>query len=551
MSISLGTVLSLPSGQLLKLVTGNSKLDPEIRRVLFWEFYQDTRCIISCDLVLTNGWGWPDGSRGVQLLKDIKVAGAAALAVELDSFWTAIPEDIAEEAERISLPLLIGQPGISLGMIGDAIQSEIFRRRYDSIEWAESVHRKVTEAAVEARNLSHITSVLSNSLRKSIAVFYRDDKLLTHAAWGKDVDPVRLATIEAEQIPLKVVNRLEHIGVMEILHKATKPFRFQGPTDLGMQERVICPVRLAGEMSVYFTTLSDNEPFSESDMRVMEHGAAVMAMHVLRQQAVAAVEARIHYSLIDALLLGDPNADNFELIERARLSGFDLRINYSVIIVAPQGNEQNILYKPEDSYRQERLIGIVKETLQLFNLPVFVTKSVNRVIFLLPYAAVDDTSKLRKKIEMLYNRIHHLYGQPIMMACGSPHPGMYGIKKSYAEARSAESIHGKTGISLYEDNIVLRILDDANPAIIDDLYSITIGKIQKHPNSEMLMKTLSTLAELDFCQVSAAKTLHLHRNTLLYRISILEKLLGGKLTDPDLKFKIRLALTAKKFRHQR
>lgn len=79
----------------------------------------------------------------------------------------------------------------------------------------------------------------------------------------------------------------------------------------------------------------------------------------------------------------------------------------------------------------------------------------------------------------------------------------------------------------------------------------TLGPILKSDAvCQRLLATLYTLARNDFSFSLTAKRLHIHPNTLRYRVRCMEEKLGVDFSDPETRFRIRLAVEILNVNHK-
>jgi DNA-binding PucR family transcriptional regulator len=73
------------------------------------------------------------------------------------------------------------------------------------------------------------------------------------------------------------------------------------------------------------------------------------------------------------------------------------------------------------------------------------------------------------------------------------------------------------------------LLLSLSPAVADMLIERVFGALDAHPD---LTATLRTMLEEDLDRARAASAMHIHRNTLLYRLARIEELTGLDLRRP-------------------
>ena len=94
------------------------------------------------------------------------------------------------------------------------------------------------------------------------------------------------------------------------------------------------------------------------------------------------------------------------------------------------------------------------------------------------------------------------------------------------------------GSSTLLGNVVAFIKPPAKRSIID----MVLGKLLKDHAKDVYIETLRVLFFCDLNMNAAAASLHIHRNTLQYRIKKIEKLTGHSIYKIDDALTIRLAL---------
>jgi DNA-binding PucR family transcriptional regulator len=127
---------------------------------------------------------------------------------------------------------------------------------------------------------------------------------------------------------------------------------------------------------------------------------------------------------------------------------------------------------------------------------------------------------------------------------GLPHRGFLGLRRSYREALAAVKFGSPTeGVVPFERVEAASLLESVpTREALADFWRRTLGKVlAERPD---LYETLVVLARQGYNQRLTAQELHVHKNTLRYRVEHLEQVLGLSLSDPDVRFRIRLAAEA-------
>ncbi len=520
----------------VRIVAGHAGLDREIRWVHIIDIPEIIPWVRGGELLLTTGYGWPtEDEERRRTVRELNAKGLAAILFEPSKFLQEIPRSILEEAEALHLPILEAPWELAFVDITEAVSREIIKRQYELIERADEIHRALTLAAVEATDLGGIAKTLSSLIGKSVTIEDPGLKLLAHAEYTGEHDPAREATIQYKETPREIREALERSGLFRRLEAAEKPVRLPAFPEVGMEARIVCPIRAGGELLGYIWILEGKTPLNDLDLRAAEHAATVAALHLLRQRSLAAVEERIGYTFVDGLIRGAVPPE--DLMERARLLGFDPQDRYAVVLMALLGHDRSTRRWPltsrEDFYRRERMGQTLRWILDEHKLPRLLTYTLNQIICLVPAGQLPG-GEFRKFLSNLYRSLELVEGlPPLLITAGTPQEGAQGIPRSYWEAERALLLaKGDEGFLLFEDLALTHLLSQVpDRAALRGMYEKIVGPLLATPQGAVLRKTVWSLVDHEFNQNAAAKALGIHRNTMRARIQKIEALLGRSLKD--------------------
>jgi purine catabolism regulator len=122
------------------------------------------------------------------------------------------------------------------------------------------------------------------------------------------------------------------------------------------------------------------------------------------------------------------------------------------------------------------------------------------------------------------------------------------IATGYAQARKAVSVgrrvHGHGSVSHFDSLGVHRLLSLVpDTAELKSFAAEVLGVLAGDAaDAADLRTTLQTLLDTNLNVAETARLLHFHYNTLRYRISKLERIVGPFTTDPHLRLDVALAL---------
>jgi DNA-binding PucR family transcriptional regulator len=129
---------------------------------------------------------------------------------------------------------------------------------------------------------------------------------------------------------------------------------------------------------------------------------------------------------------------------------------------------------------------------------------------------------------------------------GRPHPGSYGIARSYEEARETLTTAGRLGLRTpvlrAEDMLVYRVLLRDQPAITDLVQTVAIPLAKARGGAEPLLETLEIWFATGCVVAETARRLHLSVRAVSYRLERIAELTGHDPADPAQRFTVQAAV---------
>ena len=233
------------------------------------------------------------------------------------------------------------------------------------------------------------------------------------------------------------------------------------------------------------------------------------------------------------------------MLARARWMGHDLVRPYVLLAIS--------LEEPTDrtsgSQRMQAADLVRTEVLRLTPGSLLRERQ-DRLAVALPRANPPTSEEALELAERLRRRLASLLAAGhVTIGVGRHHPGIAGLGLSYREAEQALAIGrallGGDRSVHFEHLGVQRLLFQLrdNPELAS-FYDDLLGKLQAHDERQgaELVNTLEAFFECHGNHVRTAQRLHLHRNTLLYRLDRARNVLGVELDDAETRLALQVAL---------
>jgi purine catabolism regulator len=523
--VKLSEALRLPGLDQARLISNGKGLQRDVRWVHVVEIPEPSRWIGAGQLLLTTGYAWPrEPNPQRALVRSLSQRGLLAVGLAVPKYFEHFPPAAVTEAQRTGLVLFEIPWEIPFAEITETVNGAIVAEQFKVIEQSAVIHRELTGAALEAESLQDLARTLGRLIQRSVTFEDADANLLGFWQTGEDADPVRRATLDQGRTPPEVVAQLADLGYLNAIRSSAGPVRIPALPAPGLQGRVACPIWLKSEFVGCVWIVEGDRALSELDLRAAEHAALVAALHIANQRQLAALEARLGASFLDSLLDGRFEATPPN-VERARLMGFVPDASHRVALVVM---EEALPLSREGVIRRDRLADRVRHRLaQLRAMPI-TSSRLGQVICLLPEAL--DPARFWEP----------LADTGLSLVLGRAHAGPEGVPRSHREALAVVPHATPDAIRRYEEILVPRVLDGDREARRDFLEAL-LGPIYQARSGSVLVRSLLCFAEQGFMRNRAAEALHVHSNTLRYRLERVSELAALDLRDPQTRFRLQLA----------
>ncbi|MBB4957865.1 PucR family transcriptional regulator [Micromonospora polyrhachis] len=277
------------------------------------------------------------------------------------------------------------------------------------------------------------------------------------------------------------------------------------------------PVRLAGE----------------AVLRVVNDAlAALVDGYLAARRLMVRREEALRRELIDDLLRGDPDVAG--IVERAEPFGLDLTRAHQVALALPGRRWAEVTAATG---------GLERVILDRFgDRDVLVSAKEGVLAVLVPGIAVAPEQRGRRQPTGELGRVMHAAlqsipsGRPWRIAVGRPYPGVFGIARSYEEAREALDLAGKLGlpdpVAQAEDLLVYRMLLRDQAAIADLIEGVLTPLTLARGGAEPLLATIEAYFATGGVATHAARRLHLSVRAVTYRLGRVRTLTGYDPMNP-------------------
>jgi purine catabolism regulator len=437
-----------------------------------------------------------------------------------------------ERANQLNFPIIDIPRHVGFDDILSQALTDIINRQSVVLERAEEIHRVFIRIVLDGGGLPEITEKLSQLIEGAVRVLADDGRVLASA---------RLAEAAGLLANAGILGEDGRIVVGEAPDPGTRVLASGGV------RLALAPV-LAGSMRHgRILAVEGERPLQHDALIALEHAATVIALDAAKKLAVAAVERKFQSDFLHELLGGRVQQVE-EVLSRSRSLGWHLDRPLVVVVAELERAPGAELSDLEDQRLHARLTDAWTSAVHDCDPGAAVAGFATEFVAIVGVPDHRDLAEAAAPARSISAGLAR-HRQILSLGVSRPVTTPIGLATAYHQATKAmqigRRIHGPGTITHFDSLGVFRLL-----SLIDDddeLRSFAIdslGPLLRLDAAERddLLRTLEALVECNLNVARAARRLYFHYNTLRYRITKLERLLGPFTTDPNRCLQIGLAL---------
>lgn len=463
-----------------------------------------------------------------RLVRDLADAGVKAFVVAGDPSAEGL-----SVAEELGTPVLRLASNASLVETERSIISLIVDREAQLRRKVEQIYERLLTTLVdEDAGIGALSAEVGEVTSRPVVVL--DEYFRVQVTYPTD----RATQMLGQALGMAVAGR----DPRAVRARLATPFRLA--YSAGEAEALVVPLQLRGTPAGYLALAGDTV-VSDLDRQVAERAARVLGLELAKQRAVTEAQLRTQGDFLDDLLSGNyPSED--AMLARARVLGHDLTRPHLVVILAVDE------VHPDEAGESHRLRSADLARTEVIRLAprALLREQQGTLALALPRPAPPDRSESVGLAEQLRTQLAERFERArVTVGVGRSHAGVGGLARAYREADQALAIGrallGGGRTVHFEDLGVQRLLFQLRDnEELASFYDDMVGRLQAHDERQSadLVNTLETFFECHGNHVRTAQRLHLHRNTLLYRLDRARQVLGVDLDDAEIRLALQVAL---------
>jgi hypothetical protein len=384
-----------------------------------------------------------------------------------------------------------------------------------------TIYHHLTGLALQSADLQTVAGLLAERIDSLVGVVSPTLDVL--AAAGPERTPAEAAAGLQQLVSARRLGR-----VLSSLAKTRRALRLPGPD--GSPSLVAAPVLVGDDILAYLLTVEGprREAGEDVSLLVTEHGATICGVVMSRERVVAAAAGRVRDGLVEGLLLGQAR-DPEELQGWARHLGYDGSHAHRVISIA--------LEDGADNGHARRLCDSLAHFVARRAPDAIVSVREREMVVVARERELAGDARRPGPVPLATACLAHVErlfpGAALTIGVGGTCRDPSEVAGAYAQARRTVGTLRRLGrhgqVVAFEDLGIHRLLLQVPD--LDELRSFArevLGALTAHEarHRSGLARTLAVYLRENGSLQRAARELHVHPNTVTYRLNRVEGITG-------------------------
>jgi sugar diacid utilization regulator len=500
----------------LVVLTGDESLDRPIRWVYTTDLLDPARYLTGNDLVLTGMMWRRDPEDSETFVRSVASRDVSAVAAG-DAAYGTVPDDLVAACRRHGLLLLEVPIQVSFATITEEVTRRLAAESGVGLAGVLSRRRRLLSAVAEGAGVDGLVSLWSADNGITCAVVATSGRVLASSAPpdGDDVDRLVRAFLTADRLP--VVATLPGKRAYSLFPVGTSA------------PRQLIGWFLAGE--------GDYERWPREAQESVVELASLVGVERARVEEGPRATQRLAEQLVG--LITSATRDPAELVSRLRAADVDPEATFVVVVVHAQG-----MVGPIDVPR-----ALLDEVLRPSFPGIVIATLGQETVALVPVGA-SNAADVAEQLRRCAARLESVMGKRrLAIGVSDPTAGLTALRGALEEARHVcrlaelRPTHASVATADEVDSHVLLIAsvpDDVRQSFRTRLLGPLLEYDEAH-HSE-LVPTLEAFLDCSGSWQRCSERLHVHVNTLRYRMQRIEELTGRSLSSLEDRVDLFLAL---------
>ncbi|WP_041820274.1 PucR family transcriptional regulator [Halalkalibacterium halodurans] len=541
-------VLDLPTFQEAKVVAGENGVSNTIQSVNLMDAPDIVHFLTTDQLLLTTAYSLKNNPNAlIELVRHMAEQGCAGLGLKTKRFIDTIPDDVLAEANRLGFPIIELPLRYSLGAMLNESLGFILKERTNELNYALTLHREFTNMILSGKGFSQIIEKLAAILEAPVILL--NERLDIMAATHKmDKD----GFFEVYWF----IHEINHAEDTQTYQQCTLP---QTNTTNPYRTFFLYPIHSANQQKGFLVVLGNLSPDAKGlQILALEQAANVISFELMKMLAIEQHARQLKNDffceLVESLITREE-----EILNRGKAYQLDKSLQYVCLaskfdeMSSFQTEVQPLYMEKELRQQREQMFELLNSYLKKhFDHSILFTKG-DLFVILIGFSYYNDAVEKTfiDAIRDIQQELNQMLDFSFSFGVSNYTERVTDIATAFQEAvdalRSGYRENKKRFIKTYRIKEMTELFKSIPQQKLKEFYQSSLKDLAFPETKEKqdLLETLDSFLN-HHCQISeTAKSMFIHRNTVIYRIKKCEEILGIDLKGGHETLQLRMALFMK------
>ena len=480
--------------------------------------------------------------RLVSDLDDLEVAG---LAIQFGRHLESLPDEVLTLADELGFPIVAIPADVPFAVIFSQVMVEIAEVRTDMLQRTYELHVILEGLLLDGADLQGICEQIAETLEVGVLITSVDGREMADALTG---------TMRERLVAMELFDASGRFRIERVRSPSTA-------VDAGevLAESVVA----AGDDLARLVAYAPDHTIGADVRYALQRASSILALMITQRQALNTVENKYRGDFLHDVLSGRSKNREHSM---AYATGLGWRLDMPCIVVAAQLDPQAPLEEPATTRVRRswqsrfhlawtQVVGRESKTYPCADF----SDEVVAILSAPPRDTPQDPAAVVSGLQDMVERIvHGVSGdrgggrRPFSVGTSRLVTSFEQLPAAYQQARRATEVgrrfSGGSSTSHFDDLGIHRLI-----GLISDHHELTVfardmlGELaDESPHAQELRATLQVLLDNNLNVAEASRELVMHYNTMRYRITKLEKIVGPFTSDANLRLNVAVALQVRK-----
>lgn len=553
MSITIKQLLKQITHNEMTCVAGENGLDARIENVTVIDSPEILNWLRGGELVVSTGYVSYNNTAILNgLIAGLKEKGAVGLGIKVNRYYHNVPEILIEEGNRLGFPVFAISYEMRMSDIMKLVYANFFTDSMSRIEKENLLYQQVTKAVLSGENVDAAVFNISLAFHNPVILLDESFNLVSFENHENNTaaieDYLNLSGMEPVFSSFDCQSLMDYYNENQFrLH------RINISNGEGNIKIMISPVEIDKNLKGFLGVVETIQEVSKEEYIILENSTGVLAIYLLQKelqnenrrfaQESFLTNVLMNHSVSDEVIQQYCDVWNFDFTKKRICMFFEIAHFQSMTFYKRKEITENFERAVKQAAYENRCLDYVIPFRDGF------------IVYHL-YSEEHADKLIRENTEIAVERILGALLKmeiPVKVGVSAAGRSLHHISESFRQViegiRLGRIIFPEKNVYDYGDMMIYDLL--GNAISLDNLlslYSNTVAELDvfDRKNNTEFLQTLEVFLENNCNTSKAAQELHLHRNTMMYRMERIEDILQADLKVPEVVLNLRLGIRAKK-----